>query len=214
MQASLEFYFDFMSPYAYLAFQRLPALAARYSHSVIYKPVELGVLKLAAGNTGPPTREMPLKLAYAMTDIGRWAQRYGAPFSVRPGMSLDSDLLNKGTFYAIDRDEAEAYIRAAWAATYGHGQSMNDEAVIASVAGTLGWDSGEFREYLSSDVAKQRYAAGMDEARRNGIFGVPTMRLGKQLWWGNDRLDFVEEQLRLRASTAFGDGAIGHHSPA
>lgn len=196
MPGQIEFYFDFMSPYAYLAFQRLPALATRYGHELVYKPVELSVLKLAAGNTGPATREMPIKLAYAMADIGRWAARYGVSFKVVPGMSLDSDRLNKGTFYAIDRGQAEAYVRAAWAASFGAGGSMDDGALMRAVARSLGWDADDFLRFVGSAQASQRYAALIEEARKNGIFGVPTMRIGERVWWGNDRLDFVEDHLQ------------------
>ena len=92
----IDFYFDFISPFSYFAVQRLPAIAERFGRAVNYHVVDLAVLKVAAGNTAPPTRNMPIKLRYMKVDQARWARRYGVP--VKSPAYYDSGLLNRGLF--------------------------------------------------------------------------------------------------------------------
>lgn len=189
----IHFYFDFLSPYAYLAHARLPRLAAARGQALAYHPVDLEWIKLKAGNTGPKTREMPLKLAYARTDMQRWARLYGVPLT--PLRSYASARLNRGTFFAEDRGMAGDYVTLAWSTVYGQGQEMNDDAVLSGIARVLGWDPVPFLTYLSSEEAANRLRESNDAAHAQGVFGVPTMIVGTEFWWGNDRLDFLDQYL-------------------
>ena len=194
-RGELDFYFDFTSPYAYLAHCRLPQLADQYGYSVNYRPVDLAALKAAAGNTGPATVRMPLKLRYVMADIGRWVQRYGVPFRVGRESVFESELANKGAFFALDQGRARDYVSALWQATYGAGGSMGSEELLAEVASRMGWSPDAFLDYVTSAAATERYRKAASDAHERGVFGVPTVMLGEQMWWGNDRLDFLEECL-------------------
>lgn len=189
----IDFYFDFMSPFAYLAHTQLPALAARYGLRIAYHAIDLPAAKLAAGNTAPPNVSIPVKLRYLVTDMQRWAQRYGVPL-VFP-KTLKSERLNLGLYFALDRERAEDYVRAAWLPTWGQGGDMDDEALISGVARSLGWDATEFLGFIASPAACERYALDNREAHARGVFGAPTMMLGEQMWWGNDRLGFLDEHL-------------------
>ena len=200
MPGTIDFYFDFLSPYSYLAHAELPALAAKFRCDVVYKPASLAALKLAAGNTGPSTREMPVKHKYARTDLARWAQRYGVP--MKPPKSGESARLNKGTFFAIDRGQARDYVARAWAKTWGGGGDPADEALLREVARELGWNPDAFVAFTVSADAEARYKASTEEAAKRGVFGVPTFFVGDEMWWGNDRLQFVEEFLAARAKAA------------
>jgi len=120
MQRTIDFYFDFLSPYAYLAFQKLPDMAAAAGYEVRYHPVDLNWLKKKANNTGPSTREMPLKLKYARADLQRWARQYGVAFV--PLVSYDSSRANKGVLYAQDRESAQSYVSRLWQEVYGSGK--------------------------------------------------------------------------------------------
>lgn len=193
MSGDLQFFLDFMSPFAYLAHQRLPSLARRYGRGITYCPIDLPAAKRAAGNSGPPNVKIPVKLRYLMTDMDRWARRYGVPLKFP--VSLDSGLMNKGLFYAIDRAQAESYAGVAWRRSWGEGGDMGDPALLQEVAAELNWDTGEFLGFLHSEEAEARYDAGNRRAQELGVFGVPTIRIGDQMWWGNDRLDFLEEYL-------------------
>lgn len=195
-----------MSPFAYLAYQRLPELASRYGSQIVYWPINLPMAKKAAGNTGPPNVQIPPKLRYLMKDLGRWAQRYGVPL-VFP-KSLDSDLMNKGLFYAIDMGQPHEYTRAAWHTCWGLGGDPADESLLRQVAEQLGWPGNGFLSYLRSPDADRRYAQTNAEAHALGVFGVPTMMIGDNMWWGNDRLEFLEEFLQSSRETTVTNQAL------
>jgi len=189
----IDFYFDFMSPFAYLAHTQLPALAARHGLRIAYHAIDLPAAKLAAGNTAPPNVSIPVKLRYLVTDMKRWARRYGVPL-VFP-KTLKSERLNLGLYYAADRGCEAEYLRAAWLPTWGQGGDMGDEALISAVARAMGWNAAAFLAFTASTEARERYALDNRDAHARGVFGAPTMMLDEQMWWGNDRLGFLEEHL-------------------
>lgn len=195
---SIDFYFDFMSPYAYLAHCRLPGLAEQHGYTLSYRPIDLKAAKLAAGNTGPATAQMPMKLRYAMADLTRWAEKYGAPLAFAQSPPV-SERANKGAFFAEEKGRSQEYVSALWAATFGAGGEFDSDDLLADVARQLGWSPEEFLEYLVSEKAAQLYDAGNKAAQSRGVFGVPTMMVGDEMWWGNDRLDFLEEYLASHA---------------
>ena len=196
---TIDFYFDFVSPYSYLANCRLPALAQERGCTIAYKPIDLKATKLAAGNTGPATAQMPLKLRYAVADLTRWAKRYGAPIAFSTAGVPDPTRPNKGTYYAIDRGQEAEYVRAMWHATFGTGGAMGSEDVLRQVATGMGWNADDFIAFVDSEEAARRYEEGNLKAQERGVFGVPIMMVGDAMWWGNDRLDFLEEHLAAQA---------------
>lgn len=189
----IDFYFDFISPFSYFAVQRLPAIAERFGRAVNYHVVDLAVLKVAAGNTAPPTRNMPIKLRYMKVDQARWARRYGVP--VKSPAYYDSGLLNRGLFFAREREQVPAYVASTFHKVWGEGGHMTDEMLLGRLAAEFSWDAVAFRKFLSSDTADALYRDSTGSAHRRGIFGVPTMMIGDEMWWGNDRLDFMESFL-------------------
>lgn len=190
----IEFWLDFMSPYGYLAHQRLPELARLYGYRLKYRPFDLPQAKYAAGNIGPPNVKIPVKLRYLTTDMQRWAARYGVPI-VFP-KSLQSDRLNKALFFAIDRGQEEAYARATWHEVWGKGGDPADENLLRGLASGLNWDADEVLAFTGSADAQERFDQSNREAHTRGIFGTPTMMVGEEMWWGNDRLEFLEEYLK------------------
>lgn len=193
-KCEIEFYFDFMSPYAYLAHCKLPALARQYGFGIDYRPIDLAQAKIAVGNTGPANREIPIKHKYLRRDLQRWADCYGVPFA--PPAGYGSHRLNCGVFFAIDKGVASSYVQLAWSHVWGGGADMDDDALLARIAQSMNWRPEEFLEYAASDVAHARLRAMNKTALENGVFGVPVMRVRDQMWWGNDRLHFVEDYLK------------------
>ncbi len=194
----IDFYFDFMSPFAYLAHTQLPALAARYAFQIAYHAIDLPAAKLAAGNTAPPNISIPVKLRYLVADMQRWARRYDVPL-VFP-KTLKSERLNRGLYFAADHGRTEDYVRAAWLPTWGQGGDMGDEILISGVARSMGWNPAEFLRFTESSEAHERYLLDNRDAHARGVFGAPTMMVGEQMWWGNDRLGFLEEHLAATKS--------------
>ena len=193
MSSELEFFFDFMSPFAYLAHDKVCQLASRYNRELIYRPMDLPAAKIAAGNTGPANRDIPVKIRYLMTDINRWAEKRG--LSIAFPASLDSHKMNAGTFYALERGCAEKYVREAFALGWGQGGDISSDQTLTRLAETMGWQAPEFIAYASAAKALPDYVASNREAVEKGVFGVPTIIVDDQMWWGNDRLGFVEEYL-------------------
>ncbi len=194
VKPAIEFYFDFLSPYAYLAHHRLAELAQRYGCVLDYRPIDLAQAKELVGNTGPTSREIPIKLKYLRQDLARWAQRYGVPFA--PPSGYGSQRLNVGAFYALDRGLAASYVQAAWPRVWSEGGAMNDDALLADVAGRMGWNANDFLAYVSGVEGAARLTQATETATQSGVFGVPMMRIDDQMWWGNDRLHFLEDYLK------------------
>jgi 2-hydroxychromene-2-carboxylate isomerase len=195
MSRSIEFYFDFISPYSYLAHERVPELAARHGYTLDYRVADLAGLKQLAGNTAPRVTTMPLKLRYSRVDQKRWADRYGVPIKPPEG-SHDSSWLNRGALFAADRGQSSDYVNNVWTKMRRDGRDLVDEAMWREVAKELGWAADEFVTFVRSNDALARYKAATQQAHERGVFGVPTMLIGEEMWWGNDRLDFLEEHLK------------------
>jgi 2-hydroxychromene-2-carboxylate isomerase len=193
MPRTVDFYFDFMSPYAYLAHHRLVGVTRRLGWEVDYRPVDLAQAKLAVGNTGPANREIPIKHRYLRTDLRRWADLYGVPFV--PPAGYGSERVNRGAFYAIDRNCAEAYSALAWRRIWGEGTAMNSDDLLREIGHSMGWDVQDLLRYTQSEAAIRRLHASNEAATQRGVFGVPTMAIGDEIWWGNDRMDFVERHM-------------------
>lgn len=194
---NIDFYFDLISPFTYLALQRLPGIAERNGYDVTYKVVNLKEAKRLVGNIGPSTRDIPVKLSYAKIDQRRWAKRYGVPITT-PAY-YDSTRLNRGSFMAEARGQMYDYVIRAFHKVWGEGASMIDETMLRSLASELGWNDREFLDFTLSDAAEAQYQAATLAAHKRGVFGVPTFVVGDELWWGNDRLDFVSEYLSSQA---------------
>ena len=194
MAAPLEFFFDFMSPFTYLAHRRVAAMARLYERKLRYVPIDLTAAKRAAGNTGPANRDIPVKLRYLMTDIQRWAALEGLPV-IFPA-SLDSRRMNIGTLFAVARGEEERYIAECFTRGWGGGADIGADETLKAVASTMQWPAAEFLDYLAAPESQEEYRLLNSEAHTRGVFGVPTILIGEEMWWGNDRLQFVETYLQ------------------
>jgi 2-hydroxychromene-2-carboxylate isomerase len=190
---TLDFYFDFMSPFAYLAHHEIPDLARTHDLELRLRVVDLPTLKRLAGNTGPRNVDIPPKIRYLKEDLQRWAKRYGVPLVFPP--SLASARLNRSFFFALDRDAAADFMATAWRMVWGEGRDMGDEALFDAIAAQMGWSRAEYLDFTDSAEATARYERFTGAAASRGVFGVPTMIVDDQMWWGNDRIDFLREYL-------------------
>lgn len=190
---TIRFYFDFISPFAYLANVRLPGLARKYGARIDYHPIDIMYAKLAAGNFGPSTRSIPAKARYIRQDRLRWAARYGVPMN--DPKQLRAPRLNSGVFHAARTGVAEAYVSAAFHQVWGLGGDPDDDMLLTAVARELKWEPAAFLAYVNSAEARREYQESQRQAHERGVFGAPTMTVGEEMYWGNDRLDFLEEHL-------------------
>jgi len=193
----IDFYLDFISPFGYLARHALDRIVEKYAAEVSFHPVDLMRLKRAAGNTGPANRDVPLKYAYLTEDIQRWAMRYQVPM-VRYLPGPDTRRLNLGLFLAKDEGRAAEYVRHAWDCVWRDGLDPGVITTILELATRMRWSADDLLAYVEAPSTQQRYDEENEAATRRGVFGVPTFTVGDAMWWGNDRLDFLEQHLATR----------------
>ena len=194
----LDFYIDFTSPFTYLCNLKLPDLVAKYGYQLNYHPIDIPTAKLAAGNYGPSNRQVPAKIRALMQDLNRWAKHYGVPFNFPKG--LNAWRMNIGTFYAIEKGKTRQYVDEAFRLVWADGVDPNDDGVLRGLAKTAGLDAEELMAYVSSRAGEKAYETSRVTAHARGVYGVPIMMVDDQVWWGNDRLMFVEEYLKAHAA--------------
>jgi 2-hydroxychromene-2-carboxylate isomerase len=194
MAEPIDFYFDFRSPYSYLALTQLPRIAAGSGRSVRYLPVDVLQLMGEVGNR-PTSVECPAKRRYVAADLQRWSRSYGVPVSSRPRAAESNIALLHGGAAAVgDSDAAERYARVIFHALWVDStvirtrEELQETLSDGGVEGAAGIAAAALEQ---ADVLN----AFRGEAAAAGVFGVPSMVVGDELYFGNDRLSFLEQAL-------------------
>ena len=196
MSKQVEFFFDFGSPAAYLAWTQLPTIAAAAGATIVWRPMLLGGVFKAAGNASPIS--VAAKGKWMMADLARFAARYGVPLNFPASFPLNTLPLMRGAVGMQMRQPAdfERYVKAVYEAIFGRGLAMGEPAVIAGALTAAGFDATAFEAMIADPAVKQGLIANTEEAVARGAFGAPTMFVGSQMHFGQDRLDFVAQALR------------------
>ena len=193
---TVEFYFDFGSPAAYLAWTQLSGLCAKAGAELVFKPMLLGGVFQATGNRSPA--EVPAKGRYVRQDFERHAARYGVPLRFNPHFPINTLVLMRGAT-ALQMQDGGArfddYCATVFRAMWVDEKNMNDPAVVGAVLQGAGFDATEFLALVGQQPVKDRLKAVTEEAVARGVFGAPTMFVGAQMFWGQDRLEWVREAL-------------------
>jgi 2-hydroxychromene-2-carboxylate isomerase len=193
---SLEFFFDYGSPFSYLADTRLAALRERTGCELVYRPMLLGGVFKATGNRSPAAEPIEAKRRHGAIDMQRWVRRLGVPFKTNPNFPINTLLLMRTCYAAMAAGAFEPFHRAIYPAFWAEGRNLGDPEVIARVLEAAGLDPKPLLEAAATQPVKDALRATTEEAIARGIFGAPTFFAGGQMFFGNDRLDFVEEALR------------------
>lgn len=195
MGRTVEFFFDLGSPAAYLAFRRLPALCAAASATLHWRPMLLGGVFQATGNQSPVN--VPAKGAYIFTDLQRFARRHDIPFRRNPHFPINTlTLMRMATGLQVREPQRFLpYLDAMYRAIWADGLDMNDPAVVAGVLQRAGFDPDALLALAGDPEVKQRLKDDTQEAVARGVFGAPTFFVDGEMYWGQDRLDFVKEAL-------------------
>lgn len=195
MPQHIDFFFDFVSPYTYLAQTQLPALKERTGARVRLWPIHLLNLMKQVGNV-PTTVICANKMKYASQDIGRWLTRYAVPFQMNPHIFTgDSSLALRGALVAQQQGAEDAYNRAIFSAYWCEGLDVNDPAVLATRIDTEGMDGKALLERAAESKYGELLEKNTELAAGRGVFGAPTFIVGDDHFFGNDRLGFLEERL-------------------
>ena len=193
MAKTLEFLFDFGSPTTYLAHKALPGIAERTGATVDYAPMLLGGVFKATGNASPA--EVPAKGKWMNADLARWAARRGTPFNRNPFFPINTLHLMRGAAGLTDDPRFEAYVDAVFEAMWLNPKNLGEPAEMVPVLARAGVGVDEFRDLTARDDVKARLKSATEDAIARGAFGAPTFFVGEQMFFGQDRLDFVEEAL-------------------
>jgi 2-hydroxychromene-2-carboxylate isomerase len=192
---TLELWFDYASPFAYLASTQVEGLAARTGARLVWKPILLGGLFKAIGTPIVPLFAQPeAKRRHTLVDLERWAKHWGVPFrfpSRFPMNTVTALRMALGAGEALGPFSHAVY-RAAWA----EDRDISDGAVLAALATSAGLDGPALLARTQDPAVKQELAARTGEAARLGLCGVPSFIVGDEIFWGQDRLLFVEQALR------------------
>ena len=194
MTKTVEFFYDFGSPTVYLAATQLPTIAGSVGATVDWRPMLLGGVFKSTGNQSPVA--VAAKAAYMNDDLQRFAKRYGVPFRFNPHFPINTLALMRGAVaYQADAVVSSTYREAIFTAIWVEARNLNEPEVIGQVLRDAGLDPAELMNRIGEQTVKDQLIANAEEAVNRGVFGAPTFFVGEQMFFGQDRLDFVAEAI-------------------
>jgi carboxymethylenebutenolidase len=196
MSKTVTVYYSLGSPWTYLGWQRFRELAAQAGATAHYKPVRMAdVFKVSGGL--PLGQRAPQRQAYRMMELRRWREQLGVPLNLEPKFFPVDDSLAACMVVAQGQRGGDmgalsgAILQAVWADE----RDIADPATLVAIAGAQGLDGAQLLEAARAPVAVEGYQANTEAAIAAGVFGAPTFVIGDELFWGQDRLDFVARAL-------------------
>lgn len=195
MSRKVEFFFDVGSPYSYLAYHQLPKIAQAKGAEMVWKPMLLGAVLKAAANQSPMA--VPLKGQHLLTDLQRWADHVGVVFAQNPHFPINTLHLMRGAvgMQMTSEEEFQRYLGAIFHAMFGQPRNLNDIKEVVAVLTENGFDPVRFQAMINDQAVKDALKRNTDEAVERGVFGAPTFFVDNEMYWGQDRLHFVEAAL-------------------
>lgn len=194
--AAIDFYFDFSSPYGYLASTRIDALAAKHGRAVNWRPMLLGATFKVTGL--PPLPTVPLKGEYSKHDFLRSARYHGVPYRHPSAFPIASQAPARAFYWLAQTDAAKAKVlaRALLEAYFVNDVNISNPADTVRVAAGLGIDAGALEAALNDPAVKDLLKQAVEEAIARGVFGSPFVFVDDEPFWGMDRFDQIERWLK------------------
>lgn len=197
MPATLDFYYDFGSPNCYLAHVRLPEILARTGAALSLKIMLLGGVFQATGNQSPVLNK--LKAPNVHRDMLRYIGKYRVPFTMNPHFPINTLKMMRGAVVAEEEGYLERYNAALYPAMWRDALDMGQDEVLVDVLGAAGLDARHILARTGEDAVKARLKAYTEAAVARGVFGAPTFFVNDEMFFGQDRLEFVEDALQGRS---------------
>lgn len=195
--AHIDYYFTPVSPWAYLGAPRFNAMVEKYKADVRVMPVDLGRVFSVSGGL-PLAKRPPQRQAYRMMELKRWREFLGLPLNLQPkGFPVDASLASRLIIAAREQSQKDALAlsfaigRAVWAEE----RNIADADTLEEIVTECGLDPAQLFAAAEGSAVKAAYEADTDKAMEVQIFGAPTFMLNGELFWGQDRLDFLERAL-------------------
>jgi 2-hydroxychromene-2-carboxylate isomerase len=189
----VEFFFDFGSPTTYLAHTQMPLLAKRTGAEIVYRPMLLGGVFKATGNQSPAV--ITAKAKWMDGDLKAFARRYGVPYARNPHFPVNTMMLMRGAIAMQKEGRFAPYADAIFHAMWVEPQNLNDPNVIGAVLAKAGFEPKAMLAAVEDQSMKDELRKNTEEAVSRGVFGSPAFFVGDKMFFGQDRLDFVEEAL-------------------
>jgi len=195
MNKTVEFFFDVGSPASYLAWTQLPGICERNGAALVSRPMLLGGVFQATGNASPVA--VPAKGRYTFIDLARYAKRYGVTLRMNPHFPINTLTLMRAAagVQAHAPQRFQDFLRVVFTAIWIDVVNLNDPALAAQVLTEAGFDAAQVFAWSAEAEVKAALRANTEEAVARGVFGAPTMFVGNEMFFGQDRIEFVAEAL-------------------
>ena len=196
MKQPIEFYFDFSSPYGYIASEKIDALAAKHGREVRWRPFLLGVVFKTTGSA--PLTSVPIKGPYHLRDMIRTAKHLGIPYR-HPAVFPISSVSPSRAFYWLDAKDparAKALAQALYRAYFVDDVDISSADNTVAVGAKLGLNADEVRAGINDPAVKDRTRAEVEKAIAAGAFGSPYIIVDGEPFWGSDRLEQIDKWLQ------------------
>lgn len=192
MPHPIDFYFDFSSPYGYLAAERIDALAAKHGRQVTWRPILLGAVFPQTGSQ--PLLNIPLKGDYARHDLARSARLLGLPFQLPAKFPFMSVAACRAFYWLQDQDPAKAVAlaKALFREAFAAGRPIDAAERVVALAEAAGLAPQGLEAALDDPAVKQRLREEVERAIAKGVFGSPFIVVDGEAFWGHDRLEQVD----------------------
>jgi 2-hydroxychromene-2-carboxylate isomerase len=197
MSKTVDYYFTPVSPFAYLGHDRFVAMARRHDATIAVKPIDLGKVFPVSGGL-PLKQRAPQRQAYRLLELKRWSSYLRIPLNVHPAhFPVPADLASKWILAALEQssDAALALAGALGRALWAEERNIAERDTLAAIATAQGLDPVALHERANAPDTATHYAMLTQEAIDRGVFGSPTYVDGGELFWGQDRLDFLDRAL-------------------
>jgi 2-hydroxychromene-2-carboxylate isomerase len=199
MTRQIEFYFDFGSPYSYLAQTQFEKLAADTQATIVYMPINVLDLMKATGNT-PTTIECKAKRKYAKSDLQRWVKKYGVGWEPNQNFRhIDLNFLLRGAIAAIKLGVGAEFVSKVFTGLYAQMLDLGNVEILKDFLKKNELPADRILELMAKEEISEELKARNKAAEEAGLFGTPTFRIGEELYFGNDRLPFVEAAAKAQA---------------
>ncbi|CAN5320787.1 2-hydroxychromene-2-carboxylate isomerase [soil metagenome] len=195
----VEFYLDVVSPYSYLAFGRVREICEERGAELVLRPMLLGAVHKAVGLQSPV--EIKNKGRYQRRDIERWAEHYRLPMRFPDPFPFRTLKTMRAAMFCEERGDLELFIREAFVLYWEEGgapkgfDEADEDGPLREVARRIGVEPDEVLEGAATGETKEALKNVTSGAVERGVFGAPAFFVGDEMFWGNDRLHFVEEAL-------------------
>lgn len=190
MTQPIELFFDFRSPYSYMAYTQLREMDV----VIALRPMKLRKVMELVGNV-PTSITCQVKGRYARVDLARWAQRYGVPLTPPDMGAIDGEACSLAVLAAKSPADATTITLALYRTIWSEGKSLATRDHILAVIAAARIDVGPIADGIDAPEVVAQLDANTAEAAERGVFGSPTVFVGEAMFFGNDRLDFVREEL-------------------